>query len=319
MKKLRTLLISAIVAVLAFGAVASAQEEQIVIGVAIPAATHGWTGGVNYWTNEAVKSLEARYPNLKFVVLAANSAAQQADQLQDLYVLHNIDALVILPFESDPLTGPVRELKELGIWVTVVDRALGEEGIEDLYVAGDNFSFGRVACEYIAERLGGKGDIIIMRGMPIVIDQQRFDACMEVLSKTEIRVLDTAYANFNRDDAFERMEEFLIRYPKIDAIYGMDDDQVVGIIEALELAGRTEGLFIVGGAGMKEMIERVMNNDPLVPVDVTYPPSQIATALELTALNFVRKGIPFTGKFIIESVLITPENAADFYFPDSPF
>lgn len=316
--KLRTLLITAIVAVLAFGAVASAQE-QITIGVAIPAATHGWTGGVNYWTQETVASLEARYPNLKFVVLAANSAAQQADQLQDLYILHNIDALVILPFESDPLTDPVRELKELGVWVTVVDRALGEEGIEDLYVAGDNHSFGRVACEYIADALGGEGNIIIMRGMPIVIDQQRYDACLEVLEGTNIKVLDSAYANFNRDDAFERMEEFLILYPQIDAIYGMDDDQVVGIIEALELAGRTDVKFIVGGAGMKEMIERVMNNDTLVPVNVTYPPAQISTALEVTALNFVRTGVPVTGKFIIESVLVTPENAADFYFPDSPF
>lgn len=316
--KLRTLLITAIVAVMAFGAVASAQE-QITIGVAIPAATHGWTGGVNYWTNETVASLEARYPNLNFVVLASNSPSQQADQLQDLYILHDIDALVILPFESDPLTGPVQEIKDLGIWVTVVDRALGVEGIEDLYVAGDNHSFGRVACEYIAEALGGEGNIIIIRGMPIVIDQQRFDACLEVLEGTNIKVLDSAYGNFNRDDAFERMEEFLIRYPNIDAIYGMDDDQVVGIIEALELAGRADEVFVVGGAGMKEMIERVMNNDRLVPVNVTYPAAQISTALEVTALNFVRQGVPVTGQFIIESVLVTPDNAADFYFPDSPF
>lgn len=316
--KLRTLLVTAIIAVMAFGAVASAQEK-ITIGVAIPAATHGWTGGVNYWANEAVASLEDRYPNLNFVVLASNSPGQQADQLQDLYILHDIDALVILPFESDPLTGPVQEIKDMGIWVTVVDRALGEEGIEDLYVAGDNHSFGRVACEYIADELNGEGNIIIMRGLPIVIDQQRFDACLEVLEGTNIKVLDTAYANFNRDDAFERMEEFLIRYPNIDAIYGMDDDQVIGIIEALEIAGRADEVFIVGGAGMKEIIEGVMNNDRLVPVNVTYPPAQIATAIEVTALNFVRNGVPVTGQFIIESVLVTPENAADFYFPDSPF
>lgn len=316
--KLRTLLITAIIAVMALGSIASAQEK-VTIGVAIPAATHGWTGGVNYWTNEAVASLEARFPNLEFVVLASNNPEQQANQLQDLYILHDIDALVILPFSSDELTGPVREIKDMGIWVTVVDRALAEEGIEDLYVAGDNHSFGRVACEYIAEKLGGKGNIIIMRGLPIVIDQQRFDACLEVLADTDIKVLDTAYANFDRDDAFERMEEFLIQYPNIDAIYGMDDDQVVGIIEALNLAGRADEVFIVGGAGMKEMIARVMENDRLVPVNVTYPPAQIATALEITALNFARKGVPVTGSFIIESVLVTPENAADFYFPDSPF
>ena len=111
-------------------------QEKVKIGVSIPAATHGWTGGVNYWANVTEQRLESTYPNLEFIVVTAGSASEQVNDLEDLIAIHNIDALVILPFESDPLTDPVRYVKETGVFVTVVDRGLAQEGIEDVYVAG---------------------------------------------------------------------------------------------------------------------------------------------------------------------------------------
>ena len=301
--------------ILALGSAAFAQ--QIKIGVSIPAATHGWTGGVNYWADVTAKRLEATYPNLDIVLVTAGSAAEQVNDLEDLVAIHRIDALVILPFESDPLTGPVEFVKEQGVFVTVVDRGLAKEGIEDVYVAGNNAALGRVSGEYIAKALGGKGKIVIFRGIPTVIDNERFDAFMEVIRDTEIEVLDWAYANWNRDDGFEVMQDFLIRFPQIDAVWAQDDDIALGVIEAVLQAGRQDELFIVGGAGMKEMIARVMQGDKLVPVDVLYPPAMIATAMEVTALKFV------------SDAPIRPvhprrpprhaRNAAEYYFPDSPF
>lgn len=293
-------------------------QEKIKIGVSIPAATHGWTGGVNYWADVTAKRLMATYPNLEVIVVTASSAAEQVNDLEDLVAIHQIDALVILPFESDPLTGPVEFVKEQGIFVTVVDRGLAKEGIEDVYVAGNNAALGRVSAEYIAERLGGKGKIVILRGIPTVIDNERFDAFMEVIEKTDIEVLDWAYAYWNRDDGFEVMQDFLVRFPQIDAVWAQDDDVALGVIEAVMQAGRQDELFIVGGAGMKEMIARVMQGDPLVPVDVLYPPGMIATAMEVTALKFVSDA-PVLGRYILDAPLVTQENAAEYYFPDSPF
>jgi len=76
--------------------------------------------------------------------------------------------------------------------------------------------------------------------------------------------------------------------------------------------------FVLGGAGMKEMVKRVMDGDTMIPADVTYPPSMIATAIEMTAVGLTSNA-PVSGTFTIGSVLITPENAAQFYYPDSPF
>ncbi len=297
---------------------AFAQDGAVTIGVSIPAATHGWTGGVNWWAERTEADLEGRYPNLNIVINSAGSASEQANDLQDMVAIDQIDALVILPFESDPLTDPVAQVADQGVFVTVVDRGLIDPTIRDVYVAGNNPQMGRVSCEYISERLNGEGNIVVLRGIPTVIDNQRVEGCMEVLEETDIEVLAMEYANWNRDDGFEVMQDFLSRFDDIDAVWAQDDDIAVGVIAALEQAGRSDEMFIVGGAGMKEMIKRVMDGDDLVPVDVLYPPSMIATAMEVTALAFV-SDVPVLGEYILDATLITEENAERYYFPDAAF
>src|SRR5690606_23248515 len=110
---------------------------------------------------------------------------------------------------------------------------------------------------------------------PTTIDNERFDAFMELIAETDIEVLDSQYANWNRDDGFEVMQDFLTRFPEIDAVWAQDDDITLGVIEALRQANREDEMFVVGGAGMKEIIKGVMDGDPLVPVDVLYPPAMI--------------------------------------------
>jgi len=63
---------------------AFAGEKKVNLGVSIPAATHGWTGGVVFWANQAKKELEQANPGLKITVKTAGSPAEQANQLQDL-------------------------------------------------------------------------------------------------------------------------------------------------------------------------------------------------------------------------------------------
>ena len=306
----------ALVLLSVFGLLASVNAQTI--GVSIPAATHGWAGGLNFHAEETKKRLEAANPGLKVVLLTANSASEQANDLEDLIAIHSIDALVVLPFESAPLTGPVRNVKRRGVFVTVVDRGLSEEGIEDVYVAGNNSEMGQVSAEYIKQRLSGGGNIVVLRGIPTVIDEQRFDGFMAELDGSNVTVLDDKHANWNRDDGFTVMQDFLARFPKIDAVWAQDDDIAIGVIQAVRQARRQDELFIVGGGGMKDIVKRVMDGDALTPVDVLYPPSMISTAMELTALKFLSNA-PINGEYILGSPLITKENAQEYYFPDSPF
>lgn len=293
-------------------------QDDYQLGVSIPTATHGFMGGLNYWAAETEKRVEATYPNIDVIIAAAANADEQANDLQDLVAINEIDALVVLPFESDPLTQPVAQIAQTGIFITVVDRGLADPSIQDLYVSGDNTAFGQVAGQYFADTLQEGDNIVILRGIPTELDTERFDAFIAAIDGTGINVLDDQYANWNRDDAYTTTQDFLTRFPDIDAIWAADDDMAEGVEAAVREAGREGDLFIFGGAGKKEVIQRIMEGDPLYPANVSYSPAQISTAIEVTALNLV-SSTPIVGEFLLESVLITPENAEAFYFPDSPF
>lgn len=299
--------------------VSSFAADKVVMGVAIPTATHGWAGGVVYWANRTKGELEKQYPGMQVIVKTAGSAAEQANQVQDLFTANKINTLVILPFESAPLTQPVAQLKKKGVYVTVVDRGLTDTSAQDAYVAGDNPGFGKVSAEYMAKALNGKGDIVILRGLPTVIDNQRVDAFNAVMkAHPGIKILDAKHGNWNRDDSFKVMQDYLTRFPHIDAVWASDDDMAVGVQKAIEQTKRTDIKMVLGGAGSKDYIKKVMDGDKIVSADVTYSPSMIAEAMKLTAAAR-SKGEAVPATTIIPSVLITKENAKSYYVPDSPF
>jgi len=315
---------------LALGAVAVAalasvpayaqKKENVVLGVAIPAATHGFTGGIVFWANQAKKDLEKANPNLKVIVKTASNAGEQANQLQDLQTVNKINALVIFPFESASLTKPVAQVKSKGIYVTVVDRGLTDTSAQDAYISGDNTAFGKIPGEYLVKALNGKGNIVAMRGIATTLDNERMDAFNAAIKGSpDIKLLDAKYANWNRDDAFKVMQDYLTRFKQIDAVWAADDDMAVGVLKAIDEAKRKDIKVVFGGAGAKGMIKTLMDGkDPRIVANVSYSPKFIYDAIKLTAEARL-KGEKLPATYIIPSVLITKDNAKQFYFPDSPF
>ena len=316
----RRLVLALGAASLALAAPLAFAQNKVTLGVAIPTADHGFTGGIVWWANQARKELEKKYPDLKVIVKTSKDPGEQANQLQDLVTANRINALVIFPHESAALTKPVQQVHSKGVYVTVVDRGLTDESGQDAYVAGDNTAFGKVPAEYIAKALNGKGDIVALRGIATTLDNERMDAFNSVMKNyPDIHLLDAKYANWNRDDAFKTMQDFLTRFKHIDAVWAADDDMAVGVLKAIDQAHRTDIKLVFGGAGAKGMIKTLKDGtDPRIKANVSYSPKFIYDAIKLTAEARL-KGEKLPVKTIIPSVLITRENAKDFYFPDSPF
>ena len=319
MHLLRTTALAAlVVGSLGLAGSASAEDKTYTIGVSVPTADHGWTGGVDFFAQQAVERLGKAYPNLKFVLATAPDSTKQAADLEDMVTTRKIDALVILPGDPDAMTASIKKVKDAGKWVTVIDRALSQPGIEDLYVAGDNPGLGATTAAYFKKALPKGGNIVVLRGLPIPIDKQRVDAFMEGIKGTDIKVLDSQFANWNRDDGYKVMQDFLTKYPKIDAVWAQDDDTLVGALKAIKEAGRDKDIWSVGGAGMNQIVKMVAAGSTQVPVDVSYNPNMVATAIDLTALHFAA-GAQVDGKMIINSTLITKDNAAQFDYSNTPF
>ena len=319
MNLFRTTALAALaVASVGLAGVAIAQDKIYTIGVSVPTADHGWTGGVDFFAQQAVDRLSKAYPNLKFVLATAPDSTKQAADLEDMVTTRNIDALVILPGDPDAMTASIKKVKDAGKWVTVIDRALSQPGIEDLYVAGDNPGLGATTAAYFKKAMPNGGNIVVLRGLPIPIDKQRVDAFMDGIKDTKITVLGSQFANWNRDDGYKVMQDFLTKFPKIDAVWAQDDDILVGALKAIKEAGRDKEMWAVGGAGMNQIIKMVEAGSTQVPVDVSYNPNMVATAIDLTALHFAA-GAQVDGKMIINSTLITKDNAKDFDYANTPF
>ncbi|SAK86118.1 sugar ABC transporter substrate-binding protein [Caballeronia catudaia] len=321
MKKMLRALGALTLAASAFAVASSSASaaDKVILGVAIPTADHGFTGGIVWWANEAKKELEKAHPDLKVIVKTASTAPEQANQLQDLVTVNKINALVIFPQESASLTQPVAQVHKKGVYVTVVDRGLTDTSAQDAYVAGDNTAFGKIPAEYLAKELNGKGDIVALRGIPTTLDNERWTAFEGVIKQhPDMKILDAKYANWNRDDAFKVMQDYLTRFKHIDAVWAADDDMMVGVLKAIDQAKRTDIKIVFGGAGSKEAVKRIIDGDPRVKADVSYSPKFIYDAIKLTAEARL-KGDKLPPTTIIPSVLITKENARQFYFPNSPF
>jgi ribose transport system substrate-binding protein len=292
-----------------------ASGKKLKIGVSIPAADHGWTAGVKYWAEEEMK----KYPEVEWVFQTAENPDKQIQNL-DAMGVQKIDGLVILATESAPVTPAAKKLKEEGVFIVNVDRGFTEP-IADIFVAGDNKKFGKMSAEFMVKKLGGKGKILVLEGIPCTVNTDRVEAAKEVFKGAGVEVLDSQSGMWNQEKAFNVTQTMLVKHKQFDAVWAQDDDMALGVEKALKEAG-INNVWILGGAGMKDIVKRVMDKDPIYPANITYPPSMISIGIKeaVEALKGMKPEDRKNWKLKNVDVpidLVTPDNAKDFYFPKS--
>lgn len=300
-------------------------QAKVKVGVSIPTADHGWTGGINWWAQKAIKDWQAKDKNVEFILVTADSPQKQVNDVEDL-MTRGIHALVILAHDSSTLTPVVKRAYDKGVYVVSVDRGLTEKA-ENVYIAGDNPGLGAVSAEWMGKALGGKGQIVLLEGIPTVINTERVEGFKNVMKAKYpgIKILESQPAYWDTQKGLALMENYLQKYKQIDGVWAQDDDVLIGVLQAYKESGRKDVKVMLGGAGSKVMIKRIMDNDPLVRADVTYPPSMVATGISLGVLGvrnqalqgFYQKKIP--SKIVLAAELITKENAKDYYVPESVY
>jgi ribose transport system substrate-binding protein len=302
------------------GTAAPAMAKKLRIGVSVPSADHGWTAGVGYWAKEAMEL----YPDVEWQYQTADNAERQASQI-DAMVVKGLDALVVLAHNSEGLTSTAERVKDKGVFIVNVDRGFTKP-IADIFLEGDNKAFGRKSAQFVAEKMGGKGNLVILQGISgTTVNTDRVNAAMEVFKGfPEIKILDSQPADWSREKGLSVMKTFLTKHPKIDAVWAQDDDIMMGVLQAIKEAGREKEMWVLGGAGMKEAVKMLMDGDTRVPANITYPPSMVAMGVHL-AVSTLRDGkqadiMKFTPRHLMIDVdLVTPANAKEYYFPDSVY
>lgn len=320
-KGLGKLALSALFCVTIFSQSALAAKYKI--GVSVPAADHGWTAGLLWWAEKAVSDFEKSDKDIEFYVVAASSGAKQVGDVEDL-MIRGLDALVILPHNPATLQTVIEEAYANGIYTVVIDRELAKPS-QDVFIAGDNSGLGSEGGKWLAEQMKGKGNVVVIEGMPIPINKQRVDAFNAVIAKHKgIKILDSQTADWSTQKALAVMENFLQKHQKIDAVWCQDDDMLKGVLQAIKESGRTEIKTVLGGAGSKDVYKMIKDNDPVVRATITYPPSMVASgiALAVTGLKQENVGTMYhtsPSRVILAAELVDKSNVDKFYTPDAAY
>jgi ribose transport system substrate-binding protein len=216
-----------------------------------------------------------------------------------MIVLNAADAAGILP--------AVENAKAAGIVVIAVDVAAAGA---DATVMSDNRQAGRTACEYMAERLGGEGDVVIVNGPPVSSVLNRVEGCKAVLATYPgIRVLsDHSNSGGSRAGGLTVMAALLLAYSKIYAVFTINDPTALGVDLAARQAGRRE-FFIVSVDGSPAAVEALHDEDSLIAATAAQDPRMMATRAVEIGYNLMNGVEPARDPTLIPTPLVTRENA----------
>jgi ribose transport system substrate-binding protein len=299
---------------------AAAAGTPVTIGFSAPAADHGWIAAIT--TN--AKSQAATFGDVTLeAVEGSNDVNQQISQVQTL-IDKKVDALVILPFDGNALTEIGITAMEAGIPVINLDRIFASPRGSRTWIGGDNYGMGVAAGRYIGEQLKAKGVSAPVIGeiqgiANLQLTQERSKGFADALATFGFKVTRQVSAEFTVESGQKVTADLLQAAPKLDAVWNHDDDQGIGVLAAIDQAGRKE-FFMVGGAGSRNAMDLIKADSGVLKCTVTYPPTMASSAINLARLvaqgngmgDLVENEIP--ASITLASATVTKENV-DKYLP----
>jgi ribose transport system substrate-binding protein len=269
--------------------------------------------------NALMTKLFAQYPDVRLVI----SDAQQDNSKQvaqvETFIRQKPGLLIVAPNERAALTAVMGEAMSAGIPVICLERDILQPNYTT-YVHSDNVAIGKLAGQFIVDHLKKKygtpkGNIVAMRGLLGVEGEINRDrGAQQVLKQyPDIHMVADAVADWIQAKAKDRMTEILRAQPKIDVVYGHNDPMAVGAYLAAKELGREKEMIFVGVDGLGGEaggIRKVM--DGVLAATFVYPLC-VDKAVEIANRMLHEPGFKPEKDYVLESVMVTPENAAQLY------
>ena len=215
---------------------------------------------------EMKNAMEAKGEELGYdvvVVAAEFDAARQTNQIDD-FISSRVDAMILCPANSSSIAPAVQRANAAAIPVFTADIAVLADEVEVVsHVATDNFRGGQLVAETMAQALGGGGTVAIVDHPEIESVIQRtegFKARLEELRKSDdvqIEIVAQVPGGGDRAPALAAAEDLLQAHPNVDGIFAINDPSALGVLTALENAGKSDDIVLIGFDGAPEAVEAV--------------------------------------------------------------
>ncbi|GLH80278.1 sugar ABC transporter substrate-binding protein [Bradyrhizobium sp. SSBR45G] len=250
-------------------------------------------------------------PNVKITAVGFEyDLGKQVTQI-DNFIAAGVDMILLNPGDPKAIGPAIKKAQAAGILVVAVDTAA--EGA-DATVTTNNVQAGEISCQYIVDKLGGKGDVIIQNGPQVSAVIDRVNGCKSVLAKAPgIKLLSSDQdAKGSREGGLTVTQGYLTRFPKIDAIFAINDPQAIGTDLAARQQQRT-GIIITAVDGAPD-IESALK-DPAsqqIQASASQDPFFMARRAVQIGVSILNGQKPASTVELLPSKLITRDNVGEY-------
>lgn len=261
---------------------------------------------------EAAKRL-----NVELVVQAAEREVDVEKQMQivENLIQTRIAALCVTPSGSREIVPSIDKANRANIPVVIVDtrvdaKALSESGGKvATFIGSDNYEGGKIAGEFLAKRLGGKGKVAVLEGIPgHETGDSRLRGFRDALKATPgIEIVASQTANWERDQGFNVFQNILQSHPDVQAVFACSDLMALGAVEAIAAAKKSGQIAVVGFDATSEARDAILKGT--MDASVAQSPAQMGALAVENAVKLL-KGEQVQAEFVVPIKLITKENAA---------
>ncbi|PAB60503.1 ribose ABC transporter substrate-binding protein RbsB [Anaeromicrobium sediminis] len=218
------------------------------------------------------------------VLDSQNDPAKELGNVEDL-LTQGVSAIMINPTDSDAVRNAVKAANNGNVPVITLDR--GANGGEVVtHIASDNVAGGKMAGNYILEKLGKEAKVVELEGIAgTSAARDRGAGFNEALKGSNVEVVAKQVADFDRTKGLNVMENILQAQPEIDAVFAHNDEMALGALKAVEASGRD--IKVVGFDATDDAVKSVKEGKMLATV--AQQPSLIGE-LGVVMANKVVKG-----------------------------
>ena len=280
-------------------------KSGLTVGVSLLTRTHPF-----YQDLEAGLAEAASEAGFELLITAGEfDVAKQKDQIHD-FIVRNVNAIIVSPCDSKSIGTAIKAANDAGIPVFTADIACLAEGVKIVsHVASDNVAGGRLAAQAMAQALDGAGKIAIIDHPEVESVIQRVKGFEEELAKqNELQIVTKLSGRGVKDQAFRTAEDILQAHPDLDAIFGINDDSALGALAAVEKAGKTDRVKIIGFDAVPEA--RVAIKAGKIYADVIQKPKEIGRRTIEAVQTYVSGG-EVAPEILIPCALFTQEDALE--------
>jgi len=181
---------------------------------------------------------QAKAVGIELVVLdSQNDPAKEVANVEDL-VSQKVAAILINPTDSDAVGAAIKLANREKVPVITLDRG-ANSGTVVSHIASDNVAGGKMAGEYLAKALGGKGKVVELQGIAgTSAARDRGKGFNDAAGAAKLQVVARQVADFDRAKGLSVMENILQAQPAIDAVFAHNDEMALGALKAIQGSGR---------------------------------------------------------------------------------